>query len=300
MLAGAALGVTPIRGWIPEILSSLLPPLGAIGLILLIAALCIRTRAGLIAAVLATLLVLGRLAPGVWIRRIETASPGDHRLSLLLVNAWSLNVDPESLLGFMDQQQADVTIISEPSPGIMKPLRALEGDPNFSDVLLRCPPTRGEHSWIVVRSRFPAALGPEPRDGVLECILQTPGGPVRLIACHLLSPRTPARFMLASAQVDRIIEQVDAVVGPIVIAGDFNAAPTSHLSSRVAQRTGTRRAKPLFAGGTYPANLPGPLRVAIDDALVWPGCRVVSWETLGLPGSDHLGVRMELAWPSTP
>lgn len=300
LLASATLGVVPVPGWIPELLSSLLPPMGAIGLVLTIAALLLRARVCLFAATISMLLVLGRLAPGVWTRRVEPAAPGDGRLSLLLVNAYSLNMDPVTLFRFMEQQQADVTIISEPSPAIMRPLRTLQEGPGFSDVLLRCPPTRGEHSWIVVRSHFPAEFGQEPRDGVLGCIVQTPGGPVRLIAAHLLSPRTPARFAQARAQVDRIIEQVEAGAGPIIIAGDLNTSPTSHLSSRLAQRTGTRRAKPLFTGGTYPADLPGPLRVAIDDALVWPACRVVSWETVRLPGSDHVGVRIEIAWSTTP
>lgn len=300
VLVCAALAAAPAPGWIPELLSSLLPLIGLVGLVLVAVALWMRARVGLIAASLAASLVLARLVPGLWMRRLEAPRPGDHRLSLLIVNAYSLNEDPQSLLRLMEKQKADITIITEPPPSILKPLRALELRPGFSDVLLRCPPTRGEHSWIVVRSCFPADIQAEARDGVLACIIQTPNGPVRLIACHLLSPRSPARFTQARQQVDRIIAQVGTGSGPIVIAGDFNAAPTSHLSTRLAGHTGTRRAKPLTATGTYPSRLPGVLRVAIDDALIGPGFRVVSWRTVDLPGSDHVGVRIDLAWAVTP
>ncbi|KAA0217290.1 MAG: hypothetical protein DYG94_01350 [Leptolyngbya sp. PLA3] len=296
----AGLGIVPVPGWIPELLSSLLPLIGILGLTLVALALWRPSRFGLITAGLVVLLVLGRLSAGLWTRHLAPARPGDQRLSLLLINAYALNEDPESLLRIMDDQQADVTIITEPPPGLMKPLRALEEAPGSSHVLLRCPPTRGEHSWIVVRSRFPAELVTDPHDGVLDCLVLGPQGPIRLIACHLLSPRTPGRYAQAREQVARVIEQAHTEPAPLVIAGDFNAAPTSHLSSHLARQTGTRRSKPFTAGGTYPAGLPRPFRVAIDDALIGSDCSVVSWRTIGLPGSDHLGVRIDLAWRASP
>lgn len=300
LLGATTLGLVPFPGWIPELLSSLLPVLGGLGLALVGLAFWFRSRVCLLAASLTVLLVAARLAPGLWTRRLEAPAPSDQRLSLLLVNAFALNDNPDALMRVVEAQRADVTIINELSPGVMRPLRAIASDPGFSDVLLRCPPTRGEHGWIVVRSRFPASLDADPSDGVLSCILETPSGPVRLIACQLLSPRTPWRSARAQEQVDRIIGQVGLGTGPVVIAGDLNAAPTSHLSGLLSRQTMTRRTKPLLEGGTFPSGWPGFMRLGIDDALVWPGCRVVSWETVALPGSDHMGVRIELAWTSSP
>lgn len=300
LLGATALGVVPVPGWIPELLSSLLPVLAGLGLALIGLTCRFRSRLCLLAATLSVLLVATRLTPALWTRGLDRPEPGDQTLSLLLVNAYALNDDPEALMRLIEAQGADVTILNEPSPDVMRPLRTIASDPEFSDVLLRCPPTRGEHGWIVVRSRFPASLDANPSDGVLACVLQTPSGPVRLIACQLLSPRTPWRFARAREQVDRIIGQVELGTGPLVIAGDLNAAPTSHLSGRLSRQTTTRRAKPLLRGGTFPSGWPGFMRLGIDDALVWPGCRVVSWEPVRLPGSDHMGVRIDLAWELSP
>jgi endonuclease/exonuclease/phosphatase (EEP) superfamily protein YafD len=90
---------------------------------------------------------------------------------------------------------------------------------------------------------------------------------------------------------------------PLIVAGDFNAAPWSWLVERAAEVTGTtvlggyrvtwkgRYRTPLGA-------LPEPWGHQIDQILLSSGIGIASVETLALPGSDHRGLLVSLRVPA--
>ena len=86
---------------------------------------------------------------------------------------------------------------------------------------------------------------------------------------------------------------------PLIVAGDFNAAPWSWVVARAAEVTGTD----VLGGtrvtwkGSYRTPfgpLPEPWGHQIDQILLSEGIGVASVETLDLPGSDHLGLLLRL------
>lgn len=296
--AAAVVASVPTRAWIPGMCATLACQLALVSGFLLLFAVVARARISAIILSLATTALLWPSMSAIPRRRVQTPHADSLSISLLITNAYSLNQDPREFLNSLEAQGADIVVITEPPPAILRPLTASIG--KGPGTLLRCPPTRGEHSWIVVQTRFPATTTTDPSDGVLDCRIETPQGSIQLIATHLLSPRTSTRNAIAFDQVDRIVDAVDRSAGiPLIIAGDFNATPTSNASCELAHRTNTRRCKPVLRAGTYPAGLPGPLRLGIDDGLVSDQFQLTSWRTVRLQGSDHFAVRMTLE-PSTP
>ena len=92
---------------------------------------------------------------------------------------------------------------------------------------------------------------------------------------------------------------------PLVVLGDFNAAPWSAAVGRVARRFGVEPVGGLrLTWRSVKASALGPLgallSLPIDHVLVSPGIGVRSIETFAIPGSDHRGVLVRLAVPVTP
>lgn len=291
-----ALGaLVPNRLWMGQLASSVAWQCSLVALAVVVLGLIARSRVGVVLALIAGAGLASVPLLGARADRLGATDPQRPSLRLLLINAYALNEVPDLLLDAMDQVDADVIILTEPPPELLRSFMQRE-----SDATLRAKPTRGEHSWLVVRSGFAATPVGEAGDGLLMCRIDGPWGTLDLVACHLLSPRTPGRFAESKRQVDRMVGWVRAQHGSdgaLVIAGDLNATPGSQTSRRLASETQTRRTAPRFSVGTYPAGQPALLRLGIDDALVSSQIKVIRWGRIGLPGSDHEGVVIDLSLP---
>jgi len=290
----------PSRLWLSELVSNLAVPLGLFGLAVTIAAIVCRARPAGLIAIGASAGLLWPMGAGFAPRRLIPFNSEAPSLSIVVANVYALNPQPDRLLELLAAQSADVVVLTEPPPPIMRALSGNHTALTESATLLRSPPRRGEHAWLVVLSRFPAELVEDPSDGVLACDLETPLGPIRFVACHVISPRSLGRYKRASAQLERVAALAQADGRAVVIAGDFNAVPTARSQQRLALRTNTRRAAPLWRAGTFPARWPSLLRLHLDGALVSESLGVVGWESIELPGSDHLGVRIVLQKRTSP
>ena len=119
-----------------------------------------------------------------------------------------------------------------------------------------------------------------------------------LIGAHFSRPYE--RLHMTQAAALRGI--AEPLARPLVIAGDFNAAPWVRVVARAAEVTGTS----ILGGyrvtwsGSYPTPLGAlsePWGHQIDQVLLSPEIGVVAVETLALPGSDHRGVLLRLRIP---
>ncbi len=93
---------------------------------------------------------------------------------------------------------------------------------------------------VAVASRFPAIPGTETcaeKDGLAAVQLETDNGPVWLVSVHLHWPWPYGQ----SAHTDRLIPYLEALDGPVLLAGDFNAVPWSHTVRRIEKATRTKR-----------------------------------------------------------
>lgn len=246
------------------------------------------------AAVLAPALFLSPRAPSV------PATP-HATVRLVIANGRTAGGTPDELFRLFSHADADVLILLEPPRAVLQAL--LPGGTWRMEFpfVVRAAPERGRHNWIIIASRLPIIEEPASGPGVKPVVLQAGDARVAFIATQLLSPRTPARRRIAQDQAREVATLADAFNQrkiPLVIAGDLNAAPSGHLSRRLAQATGTLRAKPRWrGGGSWPSWLNPWIAFPIDDALVSQHFTVSDWGLLVQPESDHRAVRILLAYP---
>lgn len=148
-----------------------------------------------------------------------------------------------------------------------------------------------------VLSRFPLKLRKNHKlpnidkgeqRGVLDVDIQTPGGPVRMLATHF-DHRRPEEERMASAEfVNKLFKQEPKL--PTLLAGDLNATPTSRPLRKLSSRW--KLANEIVQGKlpTVPVKEPGR---QIDFVLSAPANRTKVIETKVLPeavASDHRAI----------
>jgi endonuclease/exonuclease/phosphatase (EEP) superfamily protein YafD len=118
---------------------------------------------------------------------------------------------------------------------------------------------------------------------------------LNLIFMHMVKP-----WYLGMAAAER--EALDAALGgpkdlPLVLMGDFNAAPWSRRMRQVEQKHGLRHAP--FPVATWPVEA-GPFGLPIDHVLVRGRAELVSVDPWGAHlGSNHRGLKAKLALQRT-
>lgn len=136
-------------------------------------------------------------------------------------------------------------------------------------------------------------------------LVTTPAGARFFFApMHPNSPRTEHSWAAARKEAwreaKRIAEARDALGLPWIIAGDFNATPTSRLWRDFARDTGLRSPAVPFTQGSWPAWAPRPLALPIDRVWASPGIRFGRVTVGPRLGSDHRPVAYELFVPVLP
>jgi len=211
----------------------------------------------------------------------------------------------EPILELIASGPADVIFLSESKQSFNDALRASKR------IAEQYPYQVLFHNFAKL-SRWPLEVVPTQRRKGLEhnynyrlsVVVQHPTTPFLLLALAPNSPRTADHW----AEGNRYLEQQIALFErffvpldrPVLVLGDLNGSPTGWRSKMVRDRFGLTRAKPpLVLSGSWPANLPAPLRVPIDAVLMGPGISVASWRVLEVEtGSDHMPVVAEIALPT--
>jgi endonuclease/exonuclease/phosphatase (EEP) superfamily protein YafD len=232
--------------------------------------------------------------------RLESA-PDSARaeVGVLVLNCHTVGQSAEDVLSAVKSSNAALVVLIEPNRGIGRRIRedaALhELYPN-----IRGPSEGGPQQFTL--SRWPLV---DPEEGWRAfhrgrgAILASPRGPVGFLQLHPRSPRSPTDWRDGRRTVDealRLAREFGDV--PIIVAADLNSSPSGSRSRSLVQ-AGFARAKPLTElTGTYPAGWAWPFQVAIDDVWASAAWRLVRWEAVKIPGSDHLGVSVGLALDS--
>lgn len=233
----------------------------------------------------------------------------ERSLRVLQINVYSRNQQPERIITLIAEHEPDLVVMLE------APLELLSIMESSSDLLERYPYHAGLDSsspgQIVVLSSHPLQKradsptfdGLNRSWGYWAGFVNIDGYPVRVAGVHAPSPRTEFSWRTGKMTFDRIGQlferlgsPLDEPAHPTMIIGDLNAAPTSTRSRMITDRFGLLRAKPIRAwDGTFHASVPWFARSAIDDSMLSPDIAVRSWRTVGIPGSDHRGVLLELS-----
>lgn len=219
-------------------------------------------------------------------------------LRVMTANLWSEHVDAAGLGQVIDEVAPDVLAVQELEAHAVGAIAA-----RFPHVFLD-PGTDALGSGVA--SRLPATaarLAMPHRDGwILTVTPPGRGGSFEIVAVHLMNPiRWP---WLASAgirrrQVGAVESHLRTTTGPVLLVGDLNATPVWPAYRRLLRTglvDGSRRAG--TAAPTWRHRGVGPPMLRIDHALT-RHLTVTSTRAVAIPGSDHLGLVVELA-PPTP
>ncbi len=216
--------------------------------------------------------------------------------TVLSANVLRRNPDRERLVRYIEQTRPDVVVLMEVSLEWLESLRGLQADYPYA----RAVP-RDDDFGIAVFSRLPfmeperVLLLGEAGGPTILVPLDVQGARVTLIATH---PRPPISATYAAQRNEQLEQLADVIAqesGPLMVVGDLNVTPWSHVFRRFVARTGLRDSQRGFGvQGTWPTWLPIG-RLPIDHCLV-SNELVVGRRRVGPDiGSDHLPIVIALA-----
>jgi endonuclease/exonuclease/phosphatase (EEP) superfamily protein YafD len=292
--------------WIIDLVGSFAPQLGWAALA--VSAWLLFRRARIPAGVAALGAMLGFLSMGV--ARADRADPAPpaQTVRVLQFNARTTNPSGAEAFEMIMGSNADVVAITEPPQQLLDLIRAKAGG---TYVWTDFPANAGP-GWRLTLSRWPIEKLADLSDSTFSKMgfwivrIKRPNGPFVFIQAHPDSPRTRERWASGRDQLHELAKIVDSSIRPlrlpIIMAADLNSPPSGLRGRLMNERFGFERTKPRTAvtGGTYPAWLPGPFRLAIDDVFVQSVFGVSGWKTMGPAGSDHMAVCVDIVLRDIP
>lgn len=245
----------------------------------------------------AFLALAAALALGLWPAwRPHPPARGPVLARVYVANLWARNTEVEAIAASVAAADADVVVLIELGDAAAERLDEILADHPHRVVTPRVERASGA-ARLAIASRWPLTpVDADRADGLAavgaEAALPD-GTRLRLIGAHLTRP-WPFQWEHAQAwQAERLAARIGETPVRTVVAGDFNAAHAGRPVRLLVEATGLRPAPAVR--GTWPAALPAPLRITIDQALVSPDLTVVRRD-LGRPtGSDHRPVIIEVA-----
>lgn len=247
------------------------------------------------------------------------SQPTGIRLRLLTCNLhYAEHLDPDPLNRFLAETQPDITLLQEwdhpdPSTALVLP----DGWHTHQTPQQISEKNRTTADRFVLASRFPirqaTVLGRDSMNTqgmVVRYELETPVGLVTVFNLHFASPRAglqacfrgrregPALVQRGSdlrrEQSEFVAQEANRIVGPVLLAGDFNTPPQSVLFRRTWGRYSDAFSSGGWGwGGTFFSRT---ATVRIDHILVGPGWHCPRCWAGPDVGSPHHPVIADLVW----
>jgi endonuclease/exonuclease/phosphatase (EEP) superfamily protein YafD len=282
------------------------PLLLGVGLLVLALALCLaRSRAILIAAIVATLTPASLMAPEVIsaARAGPASSPGAPRLTLLSVNLWSRNQDHEAIVALIRREQPDIIVVQE-AFGSWRPV-LVSLAPNYR-IVAGCHYEFDCNVVILTKLAFVDTIKPATfafATARLELPQRVGGGAFEVMGVHLSHPSAGAR---ERRQVQDIASISRGFSDRAFIAGDFNATPWSNTMRDLDRSSALQRRThalftwptPAYAFTRWRFHTPVPV-APIDHVYAGSAWRLVEIRRGPNVGSDHYPVIAAFALNST-
>ncbi|TQV71916.1 endonuclease/exonuclease/phosphatase family protein [Denitrobaculum tricleocarpae] len=248
-------------------------------------------------AMLAAALILpgiGGLAPALPAAHTSSMPDSEPAFTLVQLNLNFRNRNVRDAITMIREKNADVVTLQEVSSYVWVEVARL-----FKDYPYNVVCQFGRVGAVAVFSRLPfeqetgSRRGCVVGDGLGWIRVMVGDRPVTVASLHLKWPFPFGQ----SAQLDRLEAHLQALPGPVVVGGDFNAAPWSHSVNRVG---GAARASVIegLRLTLYRPSLkwvPG-LGLPIDHVLAAPGMATYSIKRGPYVGSDHLPVIARLGF----
>lgn len=222
----------------------------------------------------------------------ESEDRGPYRLRVATANLLMVNTKPEEAAEALIALEADVLVLHEYNRGLYSTIHPLLST-RFAHAVVH--PTQDAYG-MGVYSNVPVSgsvtdAGDHP---ALRVEMSAPD--LTLWAAHPVAPMSGEMVRRQMQHLAAFGKAVAADSSPLVVAGDFNAVPWNGPFRRMVRRVGLVHAVPPGRGlprPTYPSRLTW-FGVPIDQMLVKGAISTHRRERFRIPGSDHLGVLVEL------
>lgn len=260
---------------------------------LFVAALWLRRRVAVLAVLVASLInayqVLPTLLP-------HPALPGEA-VTLLHANVWQHNPSMDAFVALVREQPADVVVVLERNEfqgyawaealADRFPRRLTCGEADCGNSILSRWPL--ERLGVVTSPWHDRPDNPS----YLAARVHRPQGAFTLVTAHLGQPFDQA---IQDAQAEWLVARLRELPGPVILSGDFNAAPWSPLIRRIMAGGGLSRLS--TTGPTWPS-WALPIGIPIDHVLGGTGSvGAKDAQVLGDIGSDHRPVLVTFTIPA--
>jgi len=288
-------------GWPFELFAHFRWQIGVAALALLLASMLLRRPWMMAVAGIALALqwLPGTPLTGSVSAHAASSGCGPATLRVVSANVWFANPDPEALLAWLMQSNADVIALQEVNAAWTEALARLAPAYPYRKVLSREDPY-----GIALLSRWPLQRVEAvdfAEDGLpsLVASVDIGGRPLQVIALHTHWPVFPD----LQAARDRVLARAAALAHTqteaTILLGDLNLTPYAPAFARLLTESGLRDAfaeqawRPTWQAGFWPLALP------IDHVLVPAGSCVLAQAIGPDIGSDHrpLLVTLQLQRP---
>jgi endonuclease/exonuclease/phosphatase (EEP) superfamily protein YafD len=293
--AAVALCVSLARlSYVVDFFAQAAGPLLSVSILATVAALALRRWAPF-AGLLVASAVLAIALRGQWFLSNPRPAPGAEPTRIYFSNIWRKNRRPDEAARSIATAGADVLAIAEAPDYLAGQPRLFAAYPYQTNSAPDCAYENCPRDLIASRwpiERLPAFY--TGGFGVVAARIYAPSGPFRLVVVHLTRPWpfAPERFI--RRQLGYLAQAINQDRSePLVVVGDFNATLSGFLLRDLIAKTGLSPSRARL--GDWPSNIPGPFRVAIENAFAGDGEMITS-RRLGRPnGSDHRPIIIEVA-----
>lgn len=300
-LVAATMWWWDVSGPVP-ILQALYPAVAVGAVLILILGVVVRHRPAIVAASLAVVVAAMAVVPTVLPasaghREAAGAAPGASgaRVTVFAVNTQFGQADVTRIREVVTARSVDVLILTEAHSSFTP--YAIE---SVADVLPHSSgATLDGAAGTLILSRFPMTVLDRDDADVTKhqqpiVRLDVAGGPVLVRGVHPRSPTSEDKLAAWRPDLLGIGDWQRGTTGPLVVAGDFNAAwPHPAFRSAADGLDDALRVTGQAWRPTWPVSSRAPAFTQIDHVLS-RGFEVRAAGTERVPGTDHLGVWAEL------
>jgi endonuclease/exonuclease/phosphatase (EEP) superfamily protein YafD len=275
-----------ITAWGQTFLHWFIIPTGVFGVI----AARLRFRALAVIALLTTLSLSVTTLVAMRPYPIPTAQQGDQQFTIAFANVYNNNPQINNIAQALMASNADVIAVAELVPTVFRALNALSAGSNHP--YQAGSPDRAAEG-IALWSRYPIVRTEARRAGhnALLVTLDVHGKSVQLFAVHPFNNGIGIPNSDWQQSADEVARQADALTGPTVVFGDFNAT-LAHPPLRQMQHNGYREVHSWLGHGlspSWPMDRKFPPLFRIDHAFVRGAVAPLAVKEMPIPGSDHRG-----------
>ena len=275
-----------ITAWGQTFLHWFIIPTGLLGLF----SARLRLRALAVVALLTTLSLTVTTFVAMRPHPIPTAKPGDEHLTIAFANVYNNNKQITSISEALIASDADVIAVAELTTPVFRALNSLSASSNHP--YQAGAPDRAAEG-IALWSRYPITRTEDRRAGhhALLVTLDVHGKSVQLFAVHPFNNGIGIPNSDWEVSADEVARQSDALTGPAIVFGDFNAT-LAHPPLRKMQDNGYREVHSWVGHGlspSWPMDRKFPPLFRIDHSFVRGAVAPLAVKELPIPGSDHRG-----------